>query len=81
MIPFLQPMTAVIYARLSSDCPSSAEEQIANLREIATERGWTITKVFIDKLSIKKGYDRRPGQIALLERSLGFRGKGVAVQH
>jgi DNA invertase Pin-like site-specific DNA recombinase len=60
-------VSAVIYARSSSDCPLTADEQAASLRTIATDHGWMITKVFIDRPSIKKGYDQRPGQIALLE--------------
>ena len=60
-------MSAVIYARLSSDCPLSAEEQLASLRTVAGERGWMVTRAFIDRPTTKKGRDRRPGQTALLD--------------
>ena len=56
-----------IYVRSSPDCPLSADEQLASLGAIASERGWMVTRAFIDRPSIKKGYDRRPGQMALLE--------------
>jgi DNA invertase Pin-like site-specific DNA recombinase len=61
------PISAVIYARLSSDCPLSAEDQAASLRTVAAERGWTVTRVFIDRPTTKKGRDWRPGQTALIE--------------
>jgi DNA invertase Pin-like site-specific DNA recombinase len=59
--------SVAIYARSSSDCLLSADEQVANLRAIAAEHGWTVTRVFIDRPTTRKGHDRRPGQIALLE--------------
>jgi hypothetical protein len=59
---------AAIYARTSPDCPLSANEQIDRLRDIAAERSWTITHVFSDRpTSVRKGQDRRPGELALLE--------------
>jgi DNA invertase Pin-like site-specific DNA recombinase len=66
---------AAIYARTSSDCPLSTNEQTERLRQIAAERGWTITRAFADRpTSVKKGQDRRPGELALLDaiRSGGF---------
>ncbi len=61
-------MSTVIYARLSSDCPFSAEEQVANLRTVAADNGWTVAKVFSDSPTMSnRGRDRRPGQSALLE--------------
>ncbi len=61
-------ISAVIYARSSPDCPLSADEQLASLRTIAADNGWLVAKVFIDRpTTTKKGRDRRPGQMALLE--------------
>ena len=61
-------ISAVIYARSSLDCPLSAEEQVASLRTIAADNGWLVAKVFIDRpMTMNKGRDRRPGQMALLE--------------
>ena len=61
-------INAVIYARSSSDCPLSADEQVASLRTIAADHSWTVTKVFIDRpTTAKKGRERRPGQIALID--------------
>jgi DNA invertase Pin-like site-specific DNA recombinase len=59
---------AAIYARTSSDCPLSTNEQTERLRQIAAERGWMITRVFADRpTSVKKGQDRHPGELALLD--------------
>ena len=56
---------AAIYARTSPDCPLSADDQIARLRVVAAERGWTVTMVFSDRpTSIKKAQDRRVGELA-----------------
>ena len=53
-----------IYGRSSPDCPISADEQIEHLRKVASERGWTVAHVFSDRpISVKKGQDRRLGQI------------------
>ena len=41
-----------IYARSSPDCPVSADEQIEHLRNVAAERGWTVTHVFSDRPTI-----------------------------
>jgi DNA invertase Pin-like site-specific DNA recombinase len=44
----------------------SAEEQIAHLTTVASERGWTVVKVFTDRpATVKK--DRRPGELALID--------------
>jgi DNA invertase Pin-like site-specific DNA recombinase len=57
-----------IYARTSSDCPLSADEQIERLRSIAVQRGWTVASVFTDRpTSVRKGQDRRPGEVALID--------------
>ena len=60
-------MNTIIYARSSPDCALSAEDQAANLRTVAAERGWTVTRVFIDRPIMKKGRDWRPAQTALIE--------------
>ena len=57
-----------IYARTSPDCPVSADEQIEHLRNVASERGWTVSRVFADRpTSVQKGQDRRPGELALID--------------
>ena len=60
-------MNTIIYARSSPDCALSAEDQAASLRTVAAERGWTVTRVFIDRPTMKKGRDWRPAQTALIE--------------
>jgi DNA invertase Pin-like site-specific DNA recombinase len=61
------PIDAAIYSRTSSDCSLSTNEQTERLRQIAAERGWTITHVFTDcPMTVRKGHDRRPGEIALM---------------
>ena len=56
-----------IYARSSPDCPVSADEQIKHLRNVASERGWTVSHLFADRpTSVQKGQDRRPGESALI---------------
>jgi DNA invertase Pin-like site-specific DNA recombinase len=56
-----------IYARSSPDCPLSADEQIEHLTKVVAERGWTVTNVFSDRpTSVKKGQDRRSGELALI---------------
>ena len=60
-------INTAIYARKSPDCPLNANEQIERLRRIAAERDWTVVHVFSDQpTSVKKGQDRRPGELALL---------------
>ena len=57
---------AVLYARTSPDCPTSADEQIEHLTTVANERGWTVVEAFIDRpATVKK--DRRPSELALIE--------------
>jgi DNA invertase Pin-like site-specific DNA recombinase len=57
-----------IYARSSPDCPVSADEQIERLRVVAIERRWTVAHVFADRpTAVKKGQDRRSGELALVE--------------
>jgi DNA invertase Pin-like site-specific DNA recombinase len=57
-----------IYARSSPDCPVSADEQIERLRMVAIERRWTVARVFADRpTAVKKGQDRRSGELALVE--------------
>ena len=57
-----------IYARSSPDCPLTADEQIKHLRTVAIERGWTVAHVFADRpTAVKKGQDRRSGELALIE--------------
>jgi DNA invertase Pin-like site-specific DNA recombinase len=59
---------AAIYARSSPDCPLSANEQMDRLREIAAERGWTVTSLFTDHPTpVRKGQDRRPGETATMD--------------
>jgi DNA invertase Pin-like site-specific DNA recombinase len=41
--------------------------KLPTLQTIAAERGWSVTRVFIDRPTTKKGRERRPGQTALLE--------------
>jgi DNA invertase Pin-like site-specific DNA recombinase len=57
-----------IYARTSPDCPISAEDQVERLRTVATERGWPVAQVFVDRpTTVRKGLERRPGEAALLD--------------
>jgi DNA invertase Pin-like site-specific DNA recombinase len=44
----------------------SADEQIAHLTTVASERGWTVVQSFIDRqATVKK--DRRPSELALID--------------
>jgi DNA invertase Pin-like site-specific DNA recombinase len=57
-----------IYARTSPDCPLSLEEQLACLKCVAAERGWTVEHIFTDRpTTVRKGQERRPGELALVE--------------
>jgi|SRR5271166_344107 len=59
---------AAIYARSSPDCPLISDEQIDRLKAVAVDRGWTVVQVFIDRpTSVRKGVDRRPGEMVLLD--------------
>jgi DNA invertase Pin-like site-specific DNA recombinase len=43
------------------------DEQISQLSKVAAEHRWTVTHVFTDcQTSVKKGQDRRPGELALI---------------
>jgi DNA invertase Pin-like site-specific DNA recombinase len=56
-----------IYARSSPDCSLSADQQIDELKRIAAQRGWAVEHVFTDHpTTVKKGHDRRSGELALL---------------
>ena len=67
VIVFGMTNRAAIYARASPDCPLSLEEQLACLRCVATERGWTVGHIFMDRpTAVRKGHDRRPGEIAVI---------------
>jgi DNA invertase Pin-like site-specific DNA recombinase len=59
---------AAIYARTSSDCPLSTDEQIERLQAISGQRGWAVVHIFTDRpMSVRKGQDdRRPGEVALI---------------
>jgi DNA invertase Pin-like site-specific DNA recombinase len=57
-----------IYARTSPDCPLSLKEQLACLKCVAAERGWTVGHIFTDSLTtVRKGQNRRLGEQALLD--------------
>jgi DNA invertase Pin-like site-specific DNA recombinase len=57
-----------IYARSSPDCSLTADQQIDELKRIAAERGWAVEHVFKDHpTSVKKGQDRRPGELELID--------------
>jgi DNA invertase Pin-like site-specific DNA recombinase len=57
-----------IYARTSPDCLLSIEDQVERLISIASEHGWLVEGVFTDRpLAVRKGSDRRPGEVALIE--------------
>jgi DNA invertase Pin-like site-specific DNA recombinase len=57
-----------IYARTSPDCALSTDQQIEELKRVASERGWSVAHVFTDRpMTVRKGQDRRPGELALLD--------------
>ena len=57
---------AAIYARTSPDCLVTTDQQVELLTTIATDHGWSIAFVFTDHpMTVKKGRERRPGEIAL----------------
>jgi DNA invertase Pin-like site-specific DNA recombinase len=57
-----------LYARSSPDCSLSADQQIDELMRIAAVRGWAVEHVFKDHpTSVKKGQDRRPGELTLID--------------
>jgi DNA invertase Pin-like site-specific DNA recombinase len=56
-----------IYARVSTD-GQSVNAQLAELREVAERRGWTVIKEFTDAgISGAKGRDQRPALDAMLK--------------
>jgi DNA invertase Pin-like site-specific DNA recombinase len=56
-----------IYVRTSPDCPVSAEDQIAHLKAVATDYGWTVSQIFSDRpTSVRKVRDQRPGEAGLI---------------
>jgi DNA invertase Pin-like site-specific DNA recombinase len=58
-----------IYARSSPDCPLTTDEQISQLTKVAADHGWAVVHVFTDcPTSVKKGQERRPGEIALIHK-------------
>ena len=58
---------AGIYSRASLDSRLTAAEQVERLTVIAAEQRWTVAHVFTDRpSSIRKGVDRRPGEMALI---------------
>lgn len=57
----------LIYARVSTD-GQSVNAQLAELREVAERRGWTVIKEFTDAgISGAKGRDQRPALDAMLK--------------
>jgi DNA invertase Pin-like site-specific DNA recombinase len=59
---------AAIYARTSPDCLLSIDKQIEELTRTASDNGWSIVRVFADRpMTVRKGQDRRPGEVALLD--------------
>ena len=57
-----------IYARSSPDCLLTADEQIKHLTTVSIERGWAVAHVFADRpTAVKKGQDRRSGELSLIE--------------
>lgn len=60
-------MKVAIYARVSTD-GQSVNAQLAELREVAERRGWTVTQEYTDKgISGAKGRDQRPALDAMLK--------------
>ena len=46
----------------------SADEQIERLKTVAGERRWPVTCVYSDRpTSVRKGVDKRPGEMALID--------------
>jgi DNA invertase Pin-like site-specific DNA recombinase len=58
---------AALYVRVSTD-QQSVEHQIAELRQVAERRGWSVVEVYKDAgISGAKGRDQRPGLDAMLK--------------
>ena len=65
--------TAVICARTSPECPLSADDQIMHLKNVATNRGWTVSRVFADPMTIiKEGSEVEKAKV-LLGQDVGVR--------
>ena len=58
---------AAIYARSSPDCLLSIEEQGERLTSIACTQGWKVEDVFTDRAAVRVGFDKRPGEVALID--------------
>lgn len=59
---------SAIYARSSPEFPLTIDQQIDRLRAVADNRGWTVARVFtVRPTSVRKGLDRRPGEMSLLD--------------
>lgn len=75
------PLRAILYSRVStlkSTQARSAVRQIAELREVAKRRGWTVVETFVDRMS--GGRRDRPGLTTALD--LIFRGRAdILVVH
>jgi DNA invertase Pin-like site-specific DNA recombinase len=57
----------VIYARTSTDCVATAEEQVEALQAVAESQGWRVDRTFADRPTpLKRGRERRPGETSLL---------------
>ncbi len=55
------PKRAAIYARVSTNNGQTPENQLAALREVARQAGWTVADEFVDcGVSGAKGRDKRP---------------------
>jgi DNA invertase Pin-like site-specific DNA recombinase len=58
---------AALYVRVSTD-QQSVEHQIAELRQVAERRGWSVVEVYKDAgISGAKGRDQRPGLDTMLK--------------
>jgi DNA invertase Pin-like site-specific DNA recombinase len=58
---------AALYVRVSTD-QQSVEHQLAELRQVAERRGWSVVEVYRDAgISGAKGRDQRPGLDAMLK--------------
>jgi DNA invertase Pin-like site-specific DNA recombinase len=57
----------IIYARASAEFPVSLEGQVECLKAIAALNGWTVARVFIERLMPpKRGREQRPAELAML---------------
>ena len=57
-----------IYARSSPDCPLSIEDQLECLQAVASSVDGRSLQVFTDRpMTVRKGSDRRPGEVALID--------------